>query len=287
MSEQLGRRWICGDISRWATHVTRKRLLESQSKNSIEVLNLGKYERKWWQTTSFATDTNNEERERILRYVAFVLKLYGGMPLEGLEHIHGKKGTALIHVGAVDTPITIDEALDCIQECRRLNQKDLHILGWDWEMGMSGLMADEASKLGVNLTMSVIPIDLIDDRPPDQVHFFELGHLDVEVKQPGKSKFERQVNLKEFSIPNLDSLPDGAVEEEIGHWSEYVDFWAVDWDYQDDTFNSQWVEYRTPKDRKIDLKSAINKYKSGHFKIMVKVVDIFGNDTSVIKEIEV
>jgi len=41
---------------------------------------------------------------------------------------------------------------------------------------------------------------------------------------------------------------------------------------------NQWQAYRT---RKLDLESAEHGYpKPGHDQVMVKVVDIFGNDTS-------
>ena len=27
-----------------------------------------------------------------------------------------------------------------------------------------------------------------------------------------------------------------------------IDYWAVDWDFKDDTFHNQWQSYRTRKD---------------------------------------
>jgi adenine specific DNA methylase Mod len=48
VAEKLGRRWIGCDLSRWGIHVTRKRLLGIEGCKPFEVLNLGKYERKYW-----------------------------------------------------------------------------------------------------------------------------------------------------------------------------------------------------------------------------------------------
>jgi len=49
-----------------------------------------------------------------------------------------------------------------------------------------------------------------------------------------------------------------------------------------------WVAYRTRKERKLPLKSdAYNYDKSGKYTIRVKVVDIFGNDTSQTFDVEV
>jgi adenine-specific DNA-methyltransferase len=55
----------------------------------------------------------------------------------------------------------------------------------------------------------------------------------------------------------------------------------VDFDFQHDTFMNQWQAYRTRKNRKLELESAEHQYdKPGRYEVFVKVVDIFGNDTS-------
>ncbi|MGA2464029.1 MAG: UvrD-helicase domain-containing protein [Thermodesulfobacteriota bacterium] len=67
-----------------------------------------------------------------------------------------------------------------------------------------------------------------------------------------------------------------------------IDYWAVDWDFQNDTFMQGWVTYRTRKDRTLGLTSDPHTYeKPGKYRILVKVVDIFGNDTSQAFDVEV
>jgi len=49
-----------------------------------------------------------------------------------------------------------------------------------------------------------------------------------------------------------------------------------------------WVAYRTRKVRKPPLASDSHGYeKAGKYNIMVKVIDIFGNDTSQVFEVDV
>ena len=84
-------------------------------------------------------------------YLAFILKLYAAEPLVGMTYLHGKKGKALVHVGAVDAPVTIGEIDAAIDECLRVKQMELHVLGWEWEMGVNDLMVGEAKKKGVKL----------------------------------------------------------------------------------------------------------------------------------------
>jgi hypothetical protein len=74
----------------------------------------------------------------------------------------------------------------------------------------------------------------------------------------------------------------------VKKWSDYIDYWAVDWDFQNDTFMQGWVAYRTRKERKLPLSSDPYVYeKPGKYRILVKVIDIFGNDTSQAFDVEV
>jgi adenine-specific DNA-methyltransferase len=123
VAEKLGRRWIGCDLGRWAIHVTRKRLLGIENCKPFEVLNLGKYERQYWQGVTFGDAKGKPHTERALyEYLAFILKLYGAQPVPGLMHRHGKKGRALVHIGAVDAPVTIGEIDTAVDECVQLKR---------------------------------------------------------------------------------------------------------------------------------------------------------------------
>lgn len=95
------------------------------------------------------------------------------------------------------------------------------------------------------------------------------------------------MTLKDFVIPNTELIPE-EVRSKVKKWSDYIDYWAVDWNFQNDTFMQGWVTYRTRKDRTLSLTSDPYTYeKPGKYRILVKVVDIFGNDTSQAFEVEV
>jgi len=288
VAEKLGRRWIGCDLGRWAIHVTRKRLLGIENCKPFEVLNLGKYERQYWQSATFGEAKDKPITERALyEYLAFVLKLYGAQPLAGMSHIHGQKGKAMVHIGAVDAPVTIDEIGAAVDECAKLKQKELHVLGWEWEMGLYDLMVEAAKKKGVKLLLLQIPREVMEQQAAAKgdVHFFELAYLEAEIKQP--KKLTAQMVLKDFVIPNNDLIPED-VRSKVKKWSDYIDYWAVDWDFQNDTFMQGWVAYRTPKERSLLLSSDAHAYEQpGKYRILVKVIDIFGNDTSQAFDVEV
>lgn len=288
VAEKVGRRWIGCDLGRWSIHVTRKRLLGIESCKPFEVLNLGKYERQYWQGVTFGWAKDKALSEQALyEYLAFILKLYGAQPVAGMAQLHGKKGKALIHIGAIDAPVTIAEIDAAVDECEKLKQVELHVLGWEWEMGLYDLMVEAAKKRGVKLLLLQIPREVMEQQAAAKgdVHFFELAYLEAEIKTP--KKLNTQVVLKDFVIPNTELIPDD-VRSKVKKWSDYIDYWAVDWDFQSDTFMQGWVAYRTRKERKLPLTSDTHQYeKPGKYRTLVKVIDIFGNDTSQAFDVEV
>jgi len=111
-----------------------------------------------------------------------------------------------------------------------------------------------------------------------------LAYLDVEAQQDKAGRFV--VALKDFAIPNLDLIPQ-EVRKIVKKWSDYIDYWAVDWDWNEDTFHNMWQSYRTRKERKLELKTDAHAYETkGRHLIMVKVIDIFGNDTTKVLEVK-
>lgn len=288
VAEKLGRRWIGADMGRYAIHTTRKRLLEIDKCKPFEVLNLGKYERQHWSSSNFGEDLDGDGRVNLLEYLAFVLKLYGAEALSGSVNLHGRKGNAYVHVGSVSSPITTNEIELAVNECKELGGSEVHILGWEWEMGLHDPITGRAKQMGVKLVLSQIPREIMESEAArkGQVKFFELAYLEAGITTT-KKKGEYVCALTDFSTPNLDLVPE-EVREKVKKWSDYVDYWAVDWSYQNDTFNYGFVTYRTKQDRSLALKSDPHDFDGpGKYQVMIKVIDIFGNDTSKIIEVTV
>lgn len=284
VAEKLGRRWIACDLGRFSVHTSRKRLMGIEGCKPFDVLNLGKYERQYWQTTSFG----GRDAERVLfEYIAFILRLYGAEPVAGLQHIHGKRGGAVVHIGAVDAPVTISEVTESLDECVATGQRELHVLGWDWEMGLNDLVDQLAQERRVRLKLLAIPREVMEAQAVDQgdIRFFELAHLECAL-EPGP-ECSLTVELTDFAMSDADAI-DQEVRAKITKWSDFVDYWAIDFDFQNDTFMNGWVAYRTKKDRRLALKSDAHRYpEAGSYRVAVKVVDIFGNDTTKVLSVEV
>ncbi len=287
VAEQNDRRWITADLGRFAIHTTRKRLLGVPECKPFQILNLGQYERKHWQGVTFGKPSTEPEAMLIAEYVRFILELYQAQPCPGFRHIHGRKGRTLITVGAVDAPVTITQVNEAVTECAAAGQKELHILGWEWEMGMNDPIIKQAkASHEVNLRLLTIPREVMEKRAVEcgDIRFFDVAYLNAEIAPQDKARRKVRIELKKFAIPDTDLIPE-EVRQKITKWSDYVDYWAVDWDYRRDTFMNQWQTYRTRTDRKLALVSSEHEYNAaGKYEILVKVVDIFGNDTSLLLE---
>lgn len=104
-------------------------------------------------------------------------------------------------------------------------------------------------------------------------------------------------------------------------WTDWVDYWAVDFNYAsrkemirvpkthgdnlfekgkvqdlfdydevwtgDYIFDNEWQSFRTKRNRNLDLVSVPRELPQGTHKVAIKVVDIFGNDTTKVIEVKI
>lgn len=282
VAERLKRRWITCDLGRFAIHTTRKRLLKIEHVKPFIVQNLGKYERQQWMKAEFDNPENRIFQEKAYRH--FIMELYHGKMLEGYTWLYGSKAGRMVHIGSVDAPVTVEDIKATILEFWKLVGKDREIqtngidfLGWDFAFEVNETARQFAAENKVNVSFKKIPREVLEKKAVEQgdIRFYELAALSVKVKV---EKMKAMLLLENFIMPQ-DELPE-EVRGSITHWSQWVDYWAVDWNFKDDTFHNEWQSYRTRQNPKIEL-STTNIYKEkGKYTVIVKVIDILGNDTT-------
>jgi adenine specific DNA methylase Mod len=289
VAEKLNRRWITCDLGRFAIHTTRKRLLGIPEVKPFVVQNLGKYERQQWVQAEFENPADRLEQERA--YKKFICELYHAKALEGYTWLHGAKAGRMIHVGSVEAPVTVEDVKASILEFWKLIGKEksaetngIDFLGWDFAFEVNETAAQFAKSNKVDVKFKKIPREVLEKKAVDQgdIKFYELASLKVKTKT---AKQQLTVSLENFIIPP-DDVPE-EVRASITHWSQWIDYWSIDWNYKDDTFHNEWQSYRTKQNPKIDL-TAFNHYEEkGKYTLLVKVIDILGNDTTKAITIEI
>lgn len=288
VAEKLGRRWIASDLGRFAIHTTRKRLLGIPNVRPFNVQNLGKYERQAWQSTEFGEGVGGVElANRQARYRRFILDLYGAEPLEGYTWLHGVKGGRMVYVGSVDAAVSPGEIRQAATEFWRVagssnggggaTTNGLDVLGWDFAFGENELGKQMAAEANIDLRFKRIPREVLEKKAVQQgdIHFFELAALSIRYALEGR---RLSLDLIDFIINPDDVPPD--VQKAVTHWTQWVDYWAIDWDYKDDTFHNQWQHYRTKRDPKLITSAAHTYDQPGTYTVVVKVIDLLGNDTT-------
>jgi len=289
-AEKLGRRWITCDLGRFAVHTARKRLLSIEGVRPFVVQNLGKYERQAWMKSEFDRPEDHAARETTYR--AFILGLYRAQELPGFAWIHGVRDKRMVHVGAVDAPVTVADVKAIAREALKAGgsgatQATVDILGWEFAFELNEVAKTIAAEAQVEVRFRRIPNDALDKRAVERgdikpSDFFELRMLSAKL---AKKKRAVTLEITDFILPAEDLPAD--VQAAVKHWSQWIDYWAVDWDWKRDTFHNEWQAYRTRETPKLPVKTTHEYKAAGTYSVMVKVIDILGNDTTRVFSVEV
>jgi len=189
VAEKLGRRWIASDLGRFAIHTTRKRLLSNVDVRPFVVQNLGKYERQMWAGAQFAENSGDQAAVRQRAYTEFILKLANATPLNGYTWLHGVRGGRMVHVAAVDAPVSVGDVTQIAAEFKRAigTGKDapktngVDVLGWDFAFELNEVAKQQAAAANIQIRFLRIPRDVMDKRAVEQgdIRFFELEHFSI------------------------------------------------------------------------------------------------------------
>ncbi len=292
VAEKLGRRWIGVDLGRYSIHTTRKRLIQVQRElhlqgkqyRSFDVYNLGRYERQWWQQERLH-GAGSEHKETVMRFYKASAFVNPPSPM-----LHGKKGGAVIHIDEIDGMFAADELVEVVKAAVVSGAKELHILAWEFEMEL--VMKKQALELehGIEIKLKYIPREIMESNRTE-CQFFEAGYLKAEIKQSRDGKID--IYLVDF-IPSLAEAPEKELEalreRSVKSPFDFIDFWAVDFTHKKDKpFEHHWQDFRTRKNRNLKTMTDIGwtYNNTGKNEICVKVIDVFGVDTTTIIPVEV
>ncbi|MHB8807758.1 MAG: site-specific DNA-methyltransferase [Anaerolineaceae bacterium] len=120
-----------------------------------------------------------------------------------------------------------------------------------------------------------------------------------------------KIVVEKGQIVKVNKDENGVVNREVltKNWIDWIDYWAVDFNFEskreiirvqdaatgkweekwtgDYIFENEWQSFRTKENRSIELKSVFHECTPGRRKLAVKVVDIFGNDTMTIIDVNI
>jgi hypothetical protein len=98
------------------------------------------------------------------RYRQFVLELYHATPVTGYSWLHGVKTGRMVHVGAVDAPVTIADVKAVVREVWRANKSTpaaADILGWEFAFELNETAKQIAAESRVDIKFRRIPREVL------------------------------------------------------------------------------------------------------------------------------
>lgn len=341
-----------------------QRALKAEGKDyrAFELLNLGRYERQHF----IGVNPNLREAEKQQQldakeaaFIDLILRAYKAEKTTGFPAFQGKKAGRLVAIGPVNLPVTRLFVEEIIVECRKKNVTKVDLLGFEFEMGLFPNVLDEARAQGIDIQPKYIPAEVFDKRAVEknQVVFHDVSFIEVTPIVKGNTVAVKLTDFSVFYSQDSIAAAEAALSEAkkggskivvdkgqivkvsvnakgitkqeplTEKWTDWVDYWAVDFDYESKReiirvpveldpeaqmklvkgdqgnlttweekwtgeyiFENEWQSFRTKKDRTLELTSAAKEVepgKGGRRKIAVKVVDIFGNDTMTIVDVAV
>lgn len=345
VAEKLERTWIGADLGRFAIHTSRKRLIAVQRERkalgqpyrSFEILNLGGYERQHFLPDVSADGSGNLDNRKRQAFVELVLSAYGAAPSAQIPPFAGSKHMTAVYIGEIDRAVSQDDVEQTIEAALEAGISKVDVLGFEFEMGISPMLSDQAKEKGLTLTLRYIPSEVFDTRAVREglVQFYEVGYLEVDPKIKDRSVkitlkdfgvFYRQADAEETAsglkpgtskivvdkgqVLRISKSKAGIIRSEqvTSRWEDWIDYWSIDFNFESKPevvrildegkeaeyntgrfiFENEWQSFRTVKDRNLELESAWHDYENpGTYSVAVKVIDIFGNDTTRVFKIKV
>ncbi|MDQ7839082.1 MAG: site-specific DNA-methyltransferase [Thermodesulfobacteriota bacterium] len=305
VAERLGRRWIVSDIGKPAIMVSRKRLIDQESRPFI-YQSIGDYQKE-----AFASS-------RIYRRIGdlsnVVLNLYGALPFPDEQNPNRnlgylKNSRTLV---MVDSPskITGHATLKRAQEMRGSflgGWEKVVVLGWNFAFDIATIIRSLNDE---RLEVLVIPPDLLDKLKSKssyqsllkngKIRFSSLQYLSI--KKPVVSSYssdidEIRIELDNYILLSPDALPlDEENREKLQEVMAMeplalIEYWSVDPDYDGETFRSKWQDYRGNTENDDDPFRVVKDVRilapkvKGKRRICVKAVDVFGFESVVVVEV--
>jgi adenine-specific DNA-methyltransferase len=304
VAERMDRRWIAADIGKPAIMVSRKRLVDMGAKPFIYQA-IGDYQVEQARSTL-------GRRFRVGDLAQTVLGIYGALPLPPEESENGTLGRLPDEDTLVlaDSPsrLTTRSTLERAQGYRdgKLGGfAKVVVLGWNFPAGIGQTIAEMADP---RLEVRAIPANLLDelkkkgfDRLSAQGRFrfatlqYLDAHLDSTVELGDdvelRLELDNYILLDPGALPLSDADRDRVVQVMEREPLALIEYWAVDPDFDGETFRSTWQDYRenTSEDgdplRTLTSARVLTNARPGPRRIAIRAVDVFGFESEVVLDV--
>lgn len=271
----------------------------------FEAASLGRYSVEDWKGY-VVRESGIGEAAKLENYIEVICRLYRRdaaiQGATGLVHAvaESENGKIAISVGPLSGRVTGKQINDAVQDALSSGILEVHLLGWAFEANVGEVKSqlEKRGKVKVELIM-IRPDTLAEGLKATQPEmlFSPLALPDIEVKVAKNGKAEKQVHVTLKGVALFDRKR--RTTEYKAADSGYVSAWYLDEDYDGDCFVDcqMFFDFKKTPNIKAALKAEVDPEEftlkldsqpfpvRGYKRIAVKVVDVYGNESTIVREL--
>ncbi len=270
----------------------------------FEVMSLGRYSVEDWKGY-VVREPGIGEAAKLENYIEVICRLYRKdaaiQGATGLVHAvaETEKEKIAISVGPLSGRVTGKQINDAVQDALASGILEVHVLGWAFEANVGEVKSqlEKRGKVKVELIM-IRPDTLAEGLKATQPEMLfsplALPDIEVAVEKNGKEK-QLRVTLKGVALFDRKRRTTEYKAADSG----YVSAWYLDEDYDGDCFVDcqMFFDFKKAPNIKAALKAEVDPEEftlkldsepfpvRGYKRIAVKVVDVYGNESTVVRDL--
>ena len=273
----------------------------------FEVMTLGRYSVEDWKghvvrETRGDYDTGAVKLEN---YIETLCRLYRKdaaiQGANGLVHavVESETEKIAISIGPLSGRVTAKQIHEAVQDAMASGVLETHVLGWAFEANVGEVTSQLERRGKINVELIMIRPDTLAEglkvtKPEMLFSPLALPDIGVKVRKKGKAGSEAVVALQGVALFDRKSR---STEYRQAH-SGYISAWYLDEDYDGDCFVDCQMFFdfkKKPALSKLGLDVAGEEFAlkltsepfplRGYQRIAVKVVDVYGNESTVVKDL--
>jgi adenine-specific DNA-methyltransferase len=270
----------------------------------LEVMSLGRYSVEDWKGY-VVREPGIGETAKLENYIEVICRLYRKdaaiQGASGLVHAvaENEKDKIAISVGPLSGRVTGKQINDAVQDALASGILEVHVLGWAFEANVGEVKSQLEKRGKVKVEMIMIRPDTLAEglkatQPEMLFSPLALPDIDVKAAKNGKEK-QFRVTLKGVALFDRKRRTTEYKAADSG----YVSAWYLDEDYDGDCFVDcqMFFDFKKTPNIKAALKADVDPEEftlkldsepfpvRGYKRIAVKVVDVYGNESTVVKDI--
>jgi len=271
----------------------------------FEVASLGRYSVEDWKGY-VVRKSDFGDLAKLENYIEVICRLYRKdaaiQGANGLVHAVAETGKEkiAISVGPLSGRVTAKQINDAVQDGLASGILEIHVLGWAFEANVGEVKSQLEARGKVKVQLIMIRPDTLAEglkatQPEMLFSPLALPDIDVKMKKNGEATAEVTVTLKGVALFDRKHRRSEYKHADSG----YVSAWYLDEDYDGDCFVDcqMFFDFKKTPNLKAALKAEIDpdEFKlqlasqpfpvRGYKRIAVKVVDVFGNESTMVREL--